>query len=295
MASAIKTFERKEKKYVISADKAKRLLDMLGAHVVPDAYHRSRILSTYFDDDERSVIQRSLEKPVYKEKLRVRDYGTGSVFVELKKKYKGIVYKRRVQISERGAAKWLEGGWTFEDARSACPFDGQPDEPSAIDKQISNEIDAYLKRFGGLKPSMDVIAERESYVSEDGSTRLTFDMGIWFTDLFDEGAEPERRLTDMVVLEIKVPGAYPLWLSEALSSLELYPSSFSKYGNAYKTVVAEKTASPQIRLLDEIAKTSVFEDRSAIQDGKRAPWWRRRARNRSQEAPAAGKVAAYVG
>lgn len=40
-----------------------------------DAYGRTRITSLYLDTPERAMIARSVEKPLYKEKLRLRAYG----------------------------------------------------------------------------------------------------------------------------------------------------------------------------------------------------------------------------
>lgn len=220
------TFKRYEVKYLISEKKYKMLRKELQDKLKVDSYGDSTICNIYFDTPDHLLIRTSLEKPIYKEKLRLRSYGTpqegDKVFVEIKKKYKGIVYKRREKMELHAAEKYL--------------YDMVPaSKPS----QITREIDWFLKFYQDLIPAMYISYNRIAmYGVEDSALRVTFDSnilwreealwlsaGIWGNKLLEEG----QRL-----MEIKIPGTMPLWLSHTLDQLEIYPTSFSKYGNGYQ-------------------------------------------------------------
>ena len=113
MAEFTGTFERKEVKYRLNAMQVRAIKQALSAHMAPDEYGQTSITSVYYDTPNRDMISRSLEKPVYKEKLRLRTYGPrcaqAPVFVELKKKHEGIVYKRRIAVSESAARLYGRG------------------------------------------------------------------------------------------------------------------------------------------------------------------------------------------
>ncbi len=222
------TFERYEKKFLLCEEQYERFMAIAGTRIVADAYGKTTVLSVYLDTPDHRLIRASLDKPVYKEKLRVRSYGVPKagdmVFVELKKKYRGVVYKRRVCLSLTEARDWL--------------LDGR----RAPDGQVCREIDYALHYYPGIAPVMLVSAERIAYAGvEDPFLRLTFDgriryrhaelfleAGAWGKDLLSPG----QRL-----LEVKTPGAIPLWLADALDACRAYPTSFSKYGGAYRNDV----------------------------------------------------------
>lgn len=254
MATASDTFERKEKKYLISTEQCQAIKEGLASHMRLDDYGATRIDSLYLDTPNRSLICRSLEKPLYKEKLRIRSYGpfseADSVFVEIKKKYKGIVYKRRVRMSPEGARRYANG-LAYEDAQKQFPIEDCPVEkelaPGKV--QIAREIDAFFGRYDGLAPSMLISCMREAWCpidSEDDDCvdRITFDEDICYVDLMEASSVMRRPVTapDQVVMEVKCAGGYPTWLCDILSSVAAYPRSFSKYGNAYKRVLAEQGA-----------------------------------------------------
>ena len=227
-------FERKEKKYIITRDQMDQLLALVSDHISPDRFFESNIASTYYDMPDYSVIEHSLSKPKFKEKLRVRSYGNGTLFVELKKKYNGIVYKRRLEMCEDAARAWMAGD-AFDNVVSKY---GMPygEEPSYCDKQTAREIDVYRNRHAGLSPAMNIYAHRFSYAEngDDDGARITFDTELYYEDLRALKTTRPVKLTEMVVMETKVHDAYPLWLSHALAELEIYPQSFSKYGTAYR-------------------------------------------------------------
>lgn len=249
MAEYTETFKRKEVKYRLSAAQVAKMKRSLEAHMAPDDYGQTAITSVYYDTAHRDMISRSLEKPLYKEKLRLRTYGerdaNAPVFVELKKKHKGIVYKRRIAVSE-GAAQMMMAGVLYEKAIALRPMiDAQLEAAShaAHNFQIAAEIAACVRRNGPLYPSMAISVERVAWAAlpdargaEAQGVRITFDERIRYRDLFQ--AQGERRSVALLgageaIMEVKVPGAYPLWLVDALNACGALPTSFSKYGEAY--------------------------------------------------------------
>lgn len=255
MASFTDVFQRKEIKYLLSGEQYRAMQKALEGRLAPDEYGRTTIISCYYDTPHRDLIVRSLEKPLYKEKLRLRSYGEATpqsrVFLEIKKKYDGIVYKRRVGMTLAAAQDYLSGT-PYQEACAAHPLPKAKqaaESLSARSIQISHEIDAFVDRYEGLAPSMLIEADRVAYAPVDADdpdtsgVRITFDERVRYRDLFDDpGARAHTDLLpdDTVIMEIKVPGAFPLWLAHALSDLAVYPTSFSKYGNAYLTVAGAK-------------------------------------------------------
>ena len=220
-------FQRCEKKYMLSREQYLALRLGLAGHMKPDRYPRYSISSVYYDTEQWDLIRASLEKPVYKEKLRLRSYGVpGScdpVFAELKKKYRGVVYKRRVTLPMADAAAWLAG---------RQPGDGS---------QISREIEWFLQ-FYRPTPKVFIAYEREAWAAADGGElRVTFDSDIRVrsNDLDPRMGSHGTALlqTGGILMEIKIPGAAPLWLARLLSAVEARPTSFSKYGTYYQQFV----------------------------------------------------------
>jgi hypothetical protein len=173
------------------------------------------------------LIRRSLDKPLYKEKLRLRTYGVpnddSNAFVEIKKKFKKVVYKRRVKMKYVEAYNYLING-----------------APPPESTQITKEIDWFMKSYENVVPAMVISYERLAMFSnEDKNLRITFDNNIWWRreDLdLRKGAYGQDLLPPKhYLMEIKIPGAMPVWLASALYELNIYPISFSKYGRAYTT------------------------------------------------------------
>ena len=252
MATKNDTFARKEKKYLITKGQCEAIKQGLANHMRLDDYGATRIDSLYLDTPGHDLICRSLEKPLYKEKLRIRSYGAFSeanvVFVEIKKKYKGIVYKRRVRMSSAGAQAYI-AGMGYEDAQRLHPIAGGDVavELSPGKCQIAREVDAFFARYPSLEPAMLISCMREAWCridpeDENCVDRITFDENISYVDLFETQSVRRRPVmsSDMVVMEIKCAGGYPIWLCDLLSQCNAYPRSFSKYGNAFKRVLAER-------------------------------------------------------
>ena len=249
MAEFTGTFERKEVKYRLSAVQVREIKQALGVYMAPDEYGQTPITSVYYDTSNRDMISRSLEKPLYKEKLRLRTYGprnaAAPVFVELKKKHKGIVYKRRIAASE-SAAQLLMVGVPYERAISRHPLADEAletDSRSVRNLQIAEEIAACVRRNGPVVPSMTILVERVAWAplpdargADAEGVRITFDERIRYRDLFvpaGKRVSVPLLAAGEAIMEVKVPGAYPLWLVRALDDCGAYPTSFSKYGEAY--------------------------------------------------------------
>ena len=225
MSETVFTFKRFEKKYLLSAEQFAALWERMAPHLEPDEYPRSTVCSIYYDTADYGLIRHSLDAPVYKEKLRLRSYNvpgrTDPVFVELKKKYRGVVYKRRVSLPEEQAARWLDEG-------------EKPEE----DSQMIREIQWLLE---SVKPRAKVFLACDRYAfrdREEAELRITFDRDIrWRETELDlcagDAGEPLLE-PGQVLMEVKIPGAAPLWLAHLLSELRLFPTSFSKYGTCYR-------------------------------------------------------------
>ena len=227
-------FKRKEIKYLLSSEERNALLPILEAHMEPDAFAHSSISNLYYDTPDFRMVRRSLEKPMYKEKLRLRSYGmsenTSTVFPEIKKKAMGIVYKRRISLPYQEAVSFLSG----QQIASTDTCDGTT-------RQILHELDWMLASYENLSPRVFLSYERDSYKGvSDPSLRLTLDQDILFrTDRLDlrEGAFGEAiLLPDQTLMEVKISNAAPLWLAQALSEIGIFPVSFSKYGRAYEQI-----------------------------------------------------------
>ena len=225
-------FKRYELKYMLTKEQYLRIMDGIQPYMALDKYGRVTIRNLYFDTDTYILIRRSIEKPVYKEKLRIRSYaritGDDEVFVELKKKYKKVVYKRRVKMKEEGAMKWLCGNEEPEDKT-----------------QIMKEIEYFKEFYKRIEPKVFLSYEREAFYAKDGRDfRITFDENILCREdklSLREEVSGEKLLPDgMVLMELKCPGGIPMWMTEILSKEKIYKTSFSKYGTAYRTIIFPK-------------------------------------------------------
>ena len=222
-------FRRHELKYLITPAQRDRVQAAMALHMAPDQYGRTTIRNIYFDTPDYRLIRRSIEKPVYKEKLRMRSYRRATphsrVFVELKKKYDHVVYKRRLPLEEENALRWLSG------------------EAHCADRsQIAREIDYFLGFYENLRPAMFLTYEREAWFSREISDfRVTFDENalarqenislegeIGGTPILPEGK---------ILMEIKCAGGIPLWMTEVLTRERIFRTSFSKYGTAYQKMI----------------------------------------------------------
>ena len=224
-------FKRKEVKYLLTEAQLFALRPALEAHMEPDDFAHSSIYNLYYDTPDFRLTRRSLEKPAYKEKLRVRSYGvpteTDRVFVELKKKFDGVVYKRRITTEVPQVEPLLCGS-----TEAKC--------------QIGREIQ-WFQRQNRTRPRVFIGYDRLAFAGqEDPQLRLTFDTNLRWRDtqldlcMGDWGA-PILQGED-ILMELKLPEACPLWLTHALTEVGAFPTSFAKYGTCYKEHILKKEA-----------------------------------------------------
>ena len=226
-------FERYEIKYFLNKSQKKALLEEMEGRMWLDQYGRTTIRNIYYDTDSFRLIRDSLDHPVYKEKLRIRSYQRAEigdmVFVEIKKKFEDIVYKRRVAMPKLAAENWI-------DFKKDIPFK----------TQITSEIDYFVNFYEGLEAKAFLSYEREAYSDgKDPEFRLTLDENIlardedldlgsdiWGTPLLPMG---------MTLMEVKIQGAMPMWMAEFLSENNITKASYSKYGTYYKDYLMKNT------------------------------------------------------
>ncbi len=222
---AITVMKRYELKYLLTAEQTAYLKERLVGHMEPDSYGLTSIASLYYDTPTYMLIRTSVEKPAFKEKIRLRSYGiatdTSPVFLELKRKAYGIVYKRRVQSTIPQVNKFFAGEGDI-----------------CAGGQINREITTFRDFYKTLVPACLIIYDRIAYYEPGGDLRLTIDH------------DPRYRADDLslcssmegipllgegrTILEVKVQQAMPLWLTSILSEGKIYKNSFSKYGEAYR-------------------------------------------------------------
>ncbi len=221
-------FKRVEKKYLLTEREREALLQKIAPMLVPDKYGHSTISSLYLDTPDFRIIRASIEAKecghAYKEKLRLRTYGTPSedskTFLEIKKKYKGVVYKRRISLPHADAMEYIRG--------VAKP----------PDSQIMREIDYAMNYYAGIRPAAVVSYERDAFFVRDlPALRITFDENVRYrADELDLTLGDHGKILlpkGFTLMEIKTDGAMPLWLSAALDECKIFPISYSKYGTAY--------------------------------------------------------------
>ena len=219
-------FERYEYKYFLTGSQKRKLLEEMEGRMTLDQYGRTTIRNIYYDTDSFRLIRDSLDHPVYKEKLRIRSYrraGIGDmVFVEIKKKFEDVVYKRRVAIPKLAAQNWIDCG-------KELPFNSQ----------ITSEIDYFINFYEGIEAKVFLSYEREAYSDgKDPEFRLTLDENILARDTeLDLGSDiwgvsllPEGT----TLMEVKISGAMPMWMAGFLSKNNIQKVTYSKYGTYYK-------------------------------------------------------------
>lgn len=230
---AIKSFKRYEKKFLLSKQQYDELIPILSEYMNPDKFCKDgknySIYNIYYDTKDNSVIRHSIDKPYYKEKLRLRSYyipksNDDTVFLELKKKINGIVNKRRVVLTLGEAYDFLEKGI-------------KPKTNDYINNQVLNEIDYYLEN-NEIYPTVYIGYIRNAYFAKDNPDfRITFDSRITTRrdDLaLEKGFYGEDLLgKNQYLMEVKILGAIPVWFTKILSDLKIYNTHFSKYGNEY--------------------------------------------------------------
>lgn len=217
-------FKRVEEKYLLTEEEYKKLFLKISKYLEKDKYFKSTICNIYFDTIHSDLIINSLEKPIFKEKIRLRSYIVPNlndeVFLEIKEKYKGIVGKRRIKLK-------LKDFYNYQNKHIYNHND-----------QIMKEINYYFEYYN-LIPTIYIAYDRISYRGkEDKNLRITID-----SNLRSRNSDLKLELGDAgkcyfkdkkYIMEIKTLSSMPLWLVRSLSELNIYPTSFSKYGSIYQ-------------------------------------------------------------
>lgn len=244
------TFKRREMKFLLDEEHYNILLGVIPKYMTEDNYGRHTILNIYLDNRNNDLIRRSLGKPVYKEKLRLRAYGQRAeddtrAFLEIKKKFRGITYKRRFELAYKELHDYITDGTA----------------PS-VRGQVFEEID-YLIRRMSLKPKIVICYDRVAYYgNDDKEFRLTFDGNIRYrrSDLDLRSGDHGEHLAaqPFAVMEVKSAGAIPLWLVKILSEQKIYHGSFSKYGSIFMNeLVQRRTAKVNTFVLNTEINTDI--------------------------------------
>ena len=257
-------FKRYEIKYIVTRRQQVKILEGMKAYMKEDEHGKSMIQSLYYDTPDHILARRSLDKPIYKEKLRLRSYGiandNSNVFAEIKKKYDGIVYKRRVSMNLSQAREYLPGSLSKESGRAGF---NEKTFRNGLKKgsskaQIVDEIDYFVSLYKGIKPAMMLQYERDAfYAKDDHEFRITFDDNIRWRDYdlsLDKGFYGNRLIDRRYVLmEVKVGAAMPAWFVKILTENRIYKTSFSKYGTAYliETGLADRLPECTLGILNE--------------------------------------------
>ena len=222
---AVMVMKRYELKYLLNSVQTQYVRDKLKGHMEIDQFGRTSIFSLYYDTPTSQLVRTSMEKPAFKEKIRLRSYGPSAegspVYLELKRKAYGIVYKRRVETTVLQVKDFFS-----EENNLGCGG------------QINSEITAFRDMYKSLAPACMIICDRTAYYEPDGDLRLTIDENPRYRadDLtFSEPAGGSPLLPyGWTIMEVKVQDAMPLWLAEILSAAGIRKASFSKYGEAYR-------------------------------------------------------------
>ena len=224
-------FKRYEMQYLITRQQRDLIVKAMEPYMSLDEYGRSEIRNLYFDTEDFRLIRNSLERPVYKEKLRLRSYGkadeNSTAYLELKKKFEGIVYKRRIGMPYGQALECCEG------------------KKSLPDSQIGNELAYALSYYHFPKPKVFLAYEREAFYERNGGDfRVTFDENIRYRredlTLMSDSSGTALLAKDQVLMELKSSGSLPIWMARILSDLGIYKTSYSKYGSAYSQMLQNK-------------------------------------------------------
>ena len=272
-------FKRYELKYILDSAQYAAIKAEIEKRLSPDEFGRNTVQSLYYDTPDNRLIRASIEKPAFKEKLRVRCYNLNdddkNVYVEMKRKYDGVVYKRRIACKEGEVAALLNreaqpdggrqtNGEKQTDGNAEIASGTQADKPQAGDgtqtSQIGKELDYFTRFYGNLTPKILILCEREAFCDKESDLRVTFDENIRYRadDLnFYSSLDGENLLPDdCVLMELKSGSAFPLWLCRILGEQNIRKQSFSKYGSAYEREILKSKLRSNIICLNRFSATA---------------------------------------
>lgn len=223
-------FRRVEEKYIMTRDQYLAIKEMISEKMIEDSHGKSTICNLYFDTNEYELIRHSITKPIYKDKVRLRSYNLptldSKVYLEIKRKYEGVVSKRRIEMT-------LNDYYNFEEVNDLYE-----------NKQILNELNYYFQ-FYKLKTTMFLSYFRRAFYAKDNmGFRVTFDSNIIARNYdlkIENGIYGDYILDkDKYIMEIKILDAIPLWFVKILDQFNISPCGFSKYGEAYTKLILKE-------------------------------------------------------
>ncbi len=231
MAKYNEKFNRVEKKYLLNQSQFENLIKHIHEYIEKDDYFKYTVYNIYYDSEDSKMIQTSLQKPIYKEKLRLRSYvevdDNSDVFVEMKKKFQNTVFKRRINLKLHDAINYLDLKKSIDN-----------------DSQIKKEIDYMIKIYNPVKKLYLAYDRIAFHGIMDNEVRITFYKNIRYRfkniNLMDSDEDLYLLNDNQCLMEVKVQDTLPLWLTSALNKVKIYPTSFSKYGNIYSESLKHK-------------------------------------------------------
>ena len=220
-------FRRVEKKYILTREQYLFFKEAIRENMIEDEHGKSTICNIYFDTEQYDLIRHSIAKPIFKDKIRIRSYNIptidSNIYLEIKRKYDGVVSKRRIQIKLSDFYKYLN-------------------DNSCLDEcQVKKELDYYFKHYK-LKPTMFLSYYRRAfYDKENRDFRLTFDSHVLARDYDLEIEKGNYGVhifeKNKYIMEVKTLGAIPMWFVKLLNQIQIGPCGFSKYGAAYTQLI----------------------------------------------------------
>ena len=228
--------DRFEMKFVITRDQRDAIMPALMERMRADenamdgAYYP--IISLYYDTPDRDCYWEKEQSVPSRRKMRVRVYGSldgklpPTIFVEIKHKCDGRGVKRRLRVPLEEAL-WICAG-------------NPPRRPlNVLDMRIVDEIHMLVKKRN-FRPTVAMRYDRQAYADKDPESdlRVTFDTGIAYRfDNLDPIPDDRRFDRFMLpdgysVMEVKVTGAVPYWLTKLVGEHHCILQGHSKYNNA---------------------------------------------------------------
>ena len=256
-------FRRVEEKYVLNKEQLKKIKEVLKEYMIPDVHGKSTICNIYFDSDQYDLGRRTISKPIFKEKIRLRSYNIPTqdsmVYLEIKRKCDGVVGKRRIGMKLSEFNEYLKNPKSLQNTNA----------------QIKKELD-YCFKFYGLKPTMYLSYEREAYYDKENvDFRITFDNNIIAREKeldLEKGSFGKSIFDkDKYIMEVKTLGAMPIWFVKVINELKLKPFSFSKYGEAYKRFILNQEQFSNKRTAAPISYKEIDKEVKRNMVGKTIP------------------------
>lgn len=219
----LNNFKRYEIKYRMDISQIIEFKKVLDLYMKLDKYKKHTINNLYLDTESNLLIRRSIDKPSYKEKLRIRFYNdlveNTNGFIEIKKKFDKVVYKRRISLNYNDLIKQVSNNRIDSD------------------EQIAKEINYCLQHYN-LKPKLQLTYKREAYYQKNSNLRITIDNEIKYktNDIYNFDNKGLFLNNEIYLVEVKTDIGLPKWLLDFFSEKNIYKTSFSKYGEIFKLI-----------------------------------------------------------